>query len=79
MRKQILLDQLDDRIKRSISLVIHLYPLLKTGELEEEQVKGLVEILDGLKCFFKVIYDIQYNGNIDKYEQDMYNIARGEE
>ena len=78
MQKRILLDQLDDRIKRALSLIVLLYPKLKDKELDVEEVKGLLDIVDGLQCFLKVIVDIQYNENISAYEHDIYNIARNE-
>jgi hypothetical protein len=72
MEKQILLDQLDDRIKRALSLILLLYPKLLNKELEQQEAAGLLEIIDGLKCFITVINDIQYNDNIQKYK--MYKI-----
>ena len=77
--RRILLDQLDDRIKRALSLIVLLYPKLKEKELEPEEVKGLLDIVEGLQCFLKVIVDIQYNENISAYEQDVDGIARDED
>lgn len=76
MEKQILLDQLDDRIKRALSLILLLYPKLLNKELEQQEAVGLLEIIDGLKCFVTVINDIQYNDNIQKYKNEIYGIAR---
>jgi hypothetical protein len=76
MEKQILLDQLDDRIKRALSLIIMLYPKLLVKELEIEEANGLLEIVQGLQCFITVVNDIQYNDNIQKYKNDIYGIAR---
>ena len=76
MEKQILLDQLDDRIKRALSLILLLYPKLLNKELEQQEAIGLLEIIDGLKCFVTVINDIQYNDNIQKYKNEIYGIAR---
>lgn len=76
MEKQILLDQLDDRIKRALSLILLLYPKLLSKELEQQEAVGLLEIIDGLKCFVTVINDIQYNDNIQKYKNEIYGIAR---
>lgn len=76
MEKQILLDQLDDRIKRALSLIIMLYPKLLVKELEIEEANGLLEIVQGLQCFITVVNDIQYNDNIQKHKNDIYGIAR---
>ena len=78
MENKIILDQLDDRIKRALAMIIEFYPQLKEGTLEPSLAKSLLEIIDGLKCFFNVIYDIQYNNNIHKYKNDIYGIAKGE-
>lgn len=75
MEKEILLDQLDDRVKKGLALITVLYPRLLSGELEKEETSSLISILDGLKCFFKVITDVQYNGAIAKYRDDILNIA----
>lgn len=76
MEKQILLDQINDRVKRALSLIVMLYPQLLDKSLEQEEAKGLLEIVEGLKCFINVIHDIQYNDNIQKYKDDIYGIAR---
>jgi hypothetical protein len=78
MEKQILLDQLDDRIKRALALFISIYPKLRDGKAEIEEARGLLEITDGIKCFVNTIYDIQYNNNIHKYKNEIYGIAKGE-
>lgn len=77
MIKQILLDQIDDRVKRALALIIFLYPKLLNKELEPEEMIGLFEITDSLNYLMKVIYDVQYNNNIDKYKDDVFNIAKG--
>ena len=40
--------------------------------------EGILEILESMSFFIKVIYDIQYNNNIEKYKDEIYGIARGE-
>lgn len=75
MEKQILLDQLNDRIKRALALIVYLYPKLKDHELEEEEVNGILEITDGLKCLLNVYVDVEYNNNIESYKDNIYGIA----
>ena len=78
MEKQILIDQIDDRIKRGLALVISMYPKIRDGEAEPEEYNGILEIIDSIKFFVKVIYDVQYNNNISKYKDEIYGIARRE-
>lgn len=78
IEKQILIDQIDDRIKRALALIIDMYPRIRDGEAEQEECNGILEILESMSFFIKVIYDIQYNNNIEKYKNEMYGIARGE-
>lgn len=54
-----------------------MYPSLKEATLEAEEVKGLIDLIDGLKCIIQVIADIQYNDNMDNYKDIMYSLARG--
>jgi hypothetical protein len=78
IEKQILIDQIDDRIKRALALIISMYPKIRDGEAEQEEYNGILEILESMSFFIKVIYDIQYNNNIEKYKDEIYGIARGE-
>ena len=78
IEKQILIDQIDDRIKRALALIISMYPKIRDGEAEQEEYDGILEILESMSFFIKVIYDIQYNNNIEKYKDEIYGIARGE-
>ena len=75
MEKQILLDQLDNRVKQALAVLISMYPGLLDGSLEDEEVNGMLEITDGLKACFHTIADIQYNNNIEEYRDLIYNIA----
>lgn len=78
LSKQILIEQLDDRIKRALAIIIQFYPELKSGDLDEIQAAGLVELADSIKFLIGVVYDVNYNDNIDKYKDDILNIARRE-
>lgn len=78
LQKQILLDQLDDRIKRAMAMVINFYPGLRDGTLDETQANGLIDIVEGIRFFLSVIYDVNYNNNIENYTEDILNIARSE-
>lgn len=78
LQKQILLDQLDDRIKRALAMVVQFYPELRDGTLDEIQANGLIDIAEGIRFFLHVIYDVNYNGNIQNYTEDILNIARNE-
>lgn len=76
MEKQILLDQLDDRVKRALALIIAIYPRVLDGEdMEEEELKGILDIIDGLKVMVSTVIDVQYNDNIDHYKDSIYEIA----
>lgn len=78
MEKQILLDQLNDRIKKALSLIILYYPQIRDKELEQQQSEDILKLVDGLRCLLKVVIDVQYNDNIAAYKDDIYNIAKGE-
>ena len=75
LEKQILLEQIDDRIKKGLAMVIDYYPELYAGTLEEELAKGVLDILDGLKALITAVADIQYNNNIEHYKDVIYDVA----
>lgn len=78
MEKQILLDQLKDRIERALSLIIFYYPQIETKQIEKQSALDLLQLIEGIKCLLQVVIDIQYNDNIDAYKEEIYNIAKGE-
>lgn len=75
MEKQILLDQLDDKVKKAFAILLSLYPRLLDGDLETEEVYGILEVTEGLRCCFSTIADIQYNNNIESYKDLIYKIG----
>lgn len=76
MEKKILLEQLDHRIQKALSLIVYLYPRMKAHGLELEEVRGLIQIVDGLKCLVSAVADIEYNDNIEHYRDVIYEIAK---
>lgn len=76
MEKRILLDQLSDRIVRALNLLTELYPRLREGTLATEETHEVLDLICGLKALTEAVIDIQYNDNIHKYKDKIYNIAR---
>ena len=76
LEKTILLNQLDDRVKKALAIIIAMYPRLLDKTIEQEEVKGILDLIDGLHCIMTTIADIQYNDNIDKYSDIIYSLAR---
>lgn len=79
MERTILLEQLHDRIKTALALLLEFYPKMYEGELETELVPCVVEISESLTHIIKAVADIQYNNNIEGYRDIMYEIAKDNE
>jgi len=78
MEKLILLEQLDDRIKKALAIIVTLYPKVYAKELEEEDVTCLLSVIDSLKSVVGAVADIQYNDGFEKYAGMAYANARKE-
>lgn len=79
IEKQILLEQLNDRVVKAIALIVDAYPRLYAGELEEELIKGTIDLADSLRYIMSAIADIKYNNNIEQYKDVIYQISHKEE
>ena len=76
MEKQILLEQLNDRIQRGLGLITLLYPAILKHSVDEKEDKNIIYLLESVKCLMKVVIDVEYYGNIDSYRDEIYKIAK---
>ena len=78
MERQILLEQMDDRVRKGLAVVIELYGRLINEGITEEEMVGLLDTTYGLSVIFKAIHDIN-NGNFNDYKDLVYTLAKGVE
>lgn len=76
MEKRILLDQLNNRVERAMTIIQKLYPLLIKHELSKDDAKTVLYLIQSVKCLIEVIIDVEYNNNIDNYRDEIFRIAR---
>ena len=76
IEKQILTEQMDSTIQRAMGFLNELYPTFKNGEMESEQAALFAYMCQNLAEVVAVYWDVEYNGNIEDYKNDIYDIAR---
>lgn len=79
IEKQILLEQLNDRIQEALGLITLMYPGILKGDLRKEDALDCIQLIESMKFMLGVVIDIQYNNNAGNYIDDMYGIARRED
>lgn len=75
MKKQILIEQMDERVRKGLAVLIELYGRLVNGNITEDECRDLVDTTNCLSIIFKAMVDI-HNGNITQYEDLMYRFAK---
>lgn len=78
MQKQILIEQIDDRVRKGLAVVIELYSKLMNNEITDEECEGLIESTQGLAVIIKALVDIYYNG-IENYKDLVFKLAKDTE
>ena len=77
--KKVLIEQIDDRIRRGIAVFLHIYSRILSDSAEDEEKSAAVEILDSINFLTKSLISIQENGLKEEYKDLIYKLAKGEE
>ena len=77
--KKVLIEQIDDRIRRGIAVFLHIYSHILSDSAEDEEKSAAVEILDSINFLTKAIISIQENGLTEEHKDLIYKLAKGEE
>lgn len=79
MKTEILLDQLDDKVRKGIATIIDIYGRFLIDETEDEENNALIELSNALACCFRAMIDVKA-GKIADYEDLILKLAKiGEE
>ena len=77
MEKQILLDQIDSTLIKAIDyLKMENYITFRDGVVDRETATYWKNMVHEFSCLVNIMYDIQYNNNIEHYKDEIYAIAR---
>ena len=77
--KKVLIEQIDDRIRRGIAVFLHISSHISSDSAEDEEKSAAVEILDSINFLTKSIISIQENGLTEEHKDLIYKLAKGEE
>ena len=77
--KKVLIEQIDDRIRRGIAVFLHIYSHILSDKNKEEEKRAAVEVLDSINFLTKSIISIQENGLTEEHKDLIYKLAKGEE
>lgn len=78
IEKQILLEQLKDRVKRGLAVFIYLFNQLEDNTLTPTEEKGIIDVIKGLQVIVNAMIDIQKGNSLDEYEDLVYSLANQE-
>lgn len=76
LEQKVLIEQIDDRIRRGIAVFLHVYPQIISGEAEEEEKHAAIDVLDSVLYLTKAIIGIQENGITEDYKDLIYKLAK---